>query len=840
MPRSFVEWNLETAGRHRLGVALAVVSMVISMAWVAVPSSAQDPVLDAERRLRLRPPMRATLPPTPERAAAAQVPAVGGAWTRLGAAPILNGQVASSPRKEVAGAVEVVVAHPSDADVLWIGTVNGGVFRTENASAPSPIWTPLAEGLGALSVGALDLDPASVAGASDRDATPPNGETAPTLVFGVGRTSSFGSFGSPRRGLFRSTDGGDSWTPLDPGMAGRNIAGVATRGEILIACADNADSGFVEDTGLFRSIDAGVGFGRLAGGSGVPSSAFCLDLAGDLDDPARLYAALVDISGSEDGIYASENTGETWRRISPATTNSRLGGASGAELAVGGGAGVLYAAICTGGRLAEVSRTADGGASWTLMGLPLTTEDAVFGAHPGGQCPPHLSLAAHPKEASVVFVGGDRQPSATENAPRPSFPNSIGADDFGARLFRGELTPQGTQWTSLAFCPPGVTTPACGTGRPADGSAPHADSRAMTFNADGELVETDDGGIYAHTDPDGTGGTWRTLNGSLSINEQHDVAYDPIAGIAISGNQDNGSANQRTPDDPAWILQAFGDGGDVAVGANDPAPGLSMRYFSSQSLQGALRAAFDADNNFVAGSARRLRLQALDAIRIAPQFVTPMVIHGADPTRIVFGGGNGVFESRDRGDTTRRISTDRVNAFGGRAICYGTASNPDVLYYGAGGDVFARSSPPPASPTRSLSYPGDRVIGCALDPDDARHVFVIDGSRVFESRDGGAAWDERSGDLSALEPGVLRSVAFVPSPGGDPAGDRLVVGGGEGVFIAFAATDFSIWQPLGSDLPPAPVFELVYDATDDALLAGTLGRGAYLLTPVRALALPTP
>lgn len=761
-------------------------------------------------------------------APAAEAQPVAGAWTSIGGSPIHNGQVSISPRDPVAGAVEVVVQDPGDPRTLWIGTVNGGVFRTTQADQAFPRWTSLTDDQGALSVSALDLDPTAA------------GST--TLVLGVGSTSSY-EVSSPLRGLFRSTDQGDNWTSLDSEMVGKNIKAVAARGQTLLACVDGADSGIVDDTGLYRSTDGGNDFERLDDpGSGVPATAFCIAMAGDPNDPTRLFAALVDVDGDDHGVYVSTSSGAGWTRITPTLTNTHrlLANATSVELAVGAGGQALFVAICEAGRLAEITRTLDDGATWTLLGRPLSLEDAIFGAHPGGQCGIHFSLAAHPTDPDVFFVGGDRQPSATETEVDPTFPNSIGADDFGARLFRGELTPQGTRWTSLAYCPPppGQTSSLCGIGSPSDSSAPHADSRHMLITAAGELLETDDGGIYLHSQPNGTNGRWRSLNGDLSLNEQHDIAYDPITDTVAVGNQDNGTARQINTNNPTWSMFFSGDGGDVAIAANDPMPGISTRYFSGQLLQGAVRAQFDANNQLVPQSVLELSLYPLDQIDIEPQFVTPTVVHGLDPTRLIFGGKNGVFESFDRGDSTRQISPETVSTSGGRAICYGHASNPEVLYFGTNDGVFSRRSASSA-PSRSASYPGQDAVGCSLDPNDAQRVFMVGASGVFESLDGAVTWQDRSGNLLGLDPGELRSIAVIPGAGAGNS-DRVVVGGGEGVYIAFESEGFAIWRPLGSGLPPAPVFELIYDLNDDILIAGTLGRGAHAFNGIRTSRPPTP
>ena len=63
-----------------------------------------------------------------------------------GPRPITGGQVENvTPNNEVAGAVHTIVAHPADADTLWIGTVNGGIWRTIERHVGSPTWTPLTD-----------------------------------------------------------------------------------------------------------------------------------------------------------------------------------------------------------------------------------------------------------------------------------------------------------------------------------------------------------------------------------------------------------------------------------------------------------------------------------------------------------------------------------------------------------------------------------------------------------------------------------------------------------------------------------------------------------------------
>jgi hypothetical protein len=66
----------------------------------------------------------------------------------------------------VTGAVNGLAPHPTNPDILYLGAVNGGLWRTTNATAAEPVWTPLIDAQGALNIGrdALQFDPTDATG----------------------------------------------------------------------------------------------------------------------------------------------------------------------------------------------------------------------------------------------------------------------------------------------------------------------------------------------------------------------------------------------------------------------------------------------------------------------------------------------------------------------------------------------------------------------------------------------------------------------------------------------------------------------------------------------------
>jgi len=711
---------------------------------------------------------------------------VGGVWQVLGPGPSQNGQVENIVNREVVGAVNALAPHPSNADILYIGAVNGGVWRTLNASAASPSWDRLTDRQRSMSVGALELDPTDA--------------TSQTLVAGAGRTSSLGGLGGALTGLLRSTNGGATWAVIgQTELSGRTISGLAPRGVNILA-ATNA--------GIFRSTNSGQSFALATGAPTVNIS----DLTGDPTTLTRLYAVA---NGSIRGIYASSDTGATWAKVSDAAVDAAILSGGKVELAIGRSNNVFAAIVGSGGRLAEVAYSSNSGGSWSFLGVPTTVErnGAIFGAHAGGQGNLHLSIAADSTDSDVVYIGGDRQPTFGEGqAGDPGFPNSLGARDFSGRLFRGDASlPAASRWASITHS---------GTD---NNSSPHADSRDMAIDAAGNLLQSDDGGVYRRTSPLNASGRWLSVNGSLQTTEYHGVAYDAVADRVIGGAQDTGTTEQISLTGKIFNSVSTGDGGVPAVEDRSSAT-LSTRYSSFQNLAQFRRRTFNSANVVQAQTFPPFALLNASPAMVQ-QFYTPIAVNEASGTRVLIGANNGIYESFDQGSTITRIATTRINQIAGRPIVYGAPGNPELLFTASGAGLFLR--------TAALALPAQiattatTVRDVAVDPDSPTRLFALETSTVSFSSNGGTSFANITANLSTFDPGELRSMAFVPSAGGD----ALVVSSDRGVFVSFDSGGFAAWARLGVDLPNVPVFELEYDGTDDVLIAGTLGRGIWKLQP---------
>src|SRR3984893_9888055 len=130
-------------------------------------------------------------------------------WVEEGPGPILNGQTQGLPDNPVAGAINAIAASRTNPDLVYVGTVNGGIWKTNNATAATPSWSRITgRRLPALSINSVAISPVK----------------SNTLFAGTGSTSSFAFDGSPGFGVARSTDGGRTWSVLaQDTFAGRPI-----------------------------------------------------------------------------------------------------------------------------------------------------------------------------------------------------------------------------------------------------------------------------------------------------------------------------------------------------------------------------------------------------------------------------------------------------------------------------------------------------------------------------------------------------------------------------------------------------------------------------------------
>jgi hypothetical protein len=730
-------------------------------------------------------------------------------WTEQGPGPILGefNAVIPSQNNVAGGAVNAVAADPSNANIVWAATVGGGVWKTTDANDANPIWTPLTDAsLPFLSTISIAISPFS----------------SSTVYVGTGSTSSDGSQGVAF-GIARTTDGGSSWTFAGPiNLRIRKVLAtpiMATGGEVILACTLSGNS---STRGLYRSDDGGSTYTRVSGmaGSGLPTLGVG-DLVEDPGVPNRIYAAIPG-GGAGGGVYKSEDGGLTWSQVNSGL--SGFGSAIRAKLAAHFDASndVVYAMfVNSSGGLAGVFRSGDQGASWVSLGAPSPQ------IYPGAQGSVHGALAADPTDPNVVYIAGDRQD--------PPFPNANGATSFSDNSFRGTFSPSGTSWATLDE-------------NGSNGTSPHPDSRSWAFDANGNLLQSNDGGVYRLNNPSNPASRiWVSINGNLRVTEFHSISFDPLSKVIFGGTQDNGTpvqevGNKFTSDD----FQG-GDGGVVGVDGNQTMhAGTTIRYTSSQFFHNFIRSTWDGHNNFlgftlnglniVAGAGSGMTLSQFDP---NIQFYQPFVINNIDQRRMLIGTAQ-FYESLNQGDSLTDLGGFNGFFVGngsqvfGQSMVYGGSIgkvvNADVFYGGIGPQIeFREHMGDPLSVVPG--YVGAAVSTIAMNPRDYRNIYVVDtNSQVWVTFDKGATFSNITLNLGTLSPQI--QTLIVLSPTADPTTNVLVAGGIGGVWALNNPTSSptTTWAALGTNMPHTIVQDLHFDSISNVLVAGTLGRGAWTLS----------
>ncbi len=730
----------------------------------------------------------------------AGTPVPGGDWVAQGPRPIRDlaglgensGAKGIAPDYPVEGSVYDVAPHPTNHDIIYAAGPNGGIWKTVNATSTNISWIPLTDQQPALSIGCLEFDP-----------TDP---TFQTLVAGFGGYSSGGSYSggmySERLGLLRTTDGGGSWQQIFPtNLLGAHLTSVAARGNVLLAA-----SGFYNDTttkGLYRSTNGGLSFSKLSG-SGVLPVGDADSLASVPNSPNRLYVAIRSSATTCD-IYRTDDTGANWTptALLPLTntgpaTNSRV------WLTVHNTNGfeVVYVLVLKTDYSGYVFFSTNAGDNWQPAGQISNYSGSYT----------HSSFAADPLDPLLTYVGGtgfnvrrvDRSKGATNNI------ELTGYYVLGKRSV-------------------------------------HVDSHSIKFDAYGNLIEVNDGGIYLlprlaattganGVTPVGDDG-WRSLIGNLQLTEFWTIAYDSLSKTLFGGSQDNGLAEQRSSGSKPWDMVYGGDSFKVAIDTRS-SPGYSIRYYSASYLTPATNISDTRIwllSKWAYGSGEPVATNTMPlSVLTGGPFVAgsfAMEINTVDPRRLIICDAYTLFESTDQGQTARKALPNEslFNQFS-RMVYGGVLNgvpNPDVIW--AGGTNYGTNGPYVIALRTNAAYPftfilskmTNEPIGIVANPSNWREAFYLTKSNIFQSINAGQNWSDITANL--YKGARFQTLEFLPLP----SGDALAVGTDDGVYITRLSSVPKWWTRLGSSLPRAMARSLHYDPSDQILAVGTFGRGAW-------------
>jgi len=261
------------------------------------------------------------------------------------------------------GRVATVAGTDLDPALFYAGAAGGGVWKSANGGSN---WRPVFDKAGSQSIGAI-----AISSRDKNDVWVGTGEPWPRNDV------------IPGDGIYHSTDGGQNWAHLglaQTSQIARVLLDPRDAKRIVVAALGDPFRDSTE-RGVFRSTDGGTSWTKtLYAGPSVGAS----DLAMDPKNPDVLYAGMwrfrrsawhLTSGGADDGIYKSTDGGVTWKRIAgsglPAGATGRI------ALAIApSDAKRIYALVESSDGL--LWRSDDAGATWKLTSTNTLINERPF------------------------------------------------------------------------------------------------------------------------------------------------------------------------------------------------------------------------------------------------------------------------------------------------------------------------------------------------------------------------------------------------------------------------------------------------------------------------------
>ncbi len=265
----------------------------------------------------------------------------------------------------VSGRISDVAVDPRNRSVWYVGVASGNVWKTENRGTT---WTPIFDDYGSYSIGAVTVDGLN-----------------PDIVWvGTGENASQRSAGYGD-GIYKSVDGGATFRRMGLERS-EHIGDVLVdprNSDVVYAASQGPLWASGGDRGLFKTTDGGETWERILH---VSENTGIADIVFDLHNPDIVYAAsyqrrrhvgILVAGGPEGRIFKSTDAGATWTEIMDGIPTGDLGRIA---LEVSPHQpGVVYALVAAQDEESGFFRSSDYGESWTKQSEYIVVDPQYYG-----------------------------------------------------------------------------------------------------------------------------------------------------------------------------------------------------------------------------------------------------------------------------------------------------------------------------------------------------------------------------------------------------------------------------------------------------------------------------
>jgi len=685
---------------------------------------------------------------------------------------------------------------------LYVGSASGGVWRSNDGGTT---FEPIFDKEPVQSIGAIAVDP----------------ENWKNVWVGTGEswTRNTVSIGN---GIYRSTDGGETWTNVGLPESERIVRIIVhpRDGNTVYACVPGKLWSDSPDRGVYKTTDGGKTWSLVLEGPNLSTG--CSGLTMDPKNPDVLLA----------GLWDFRRKGWTFR--------------SGGDSPDAPSGSALY-------------RTADGGRTWTQL---TATSNKGLPAGPWGRTEVEIA----PSDARVVYAlieskdsalyrsddGGatwERRDDSQNVVWRPFYFGRLVVDPLVAdRVFKPDLDLIVSEDGGRSFA--------------RTGGGAHGDWHDLWIDPHNpaHIVGGDDGGLWISWDG---GSRWWKCN-NLPVSQFYHVSVDDQDPYKVYGGlQDNAawvgdSAYPGGITNSRWENLYNGDGFWMLVDPSD------SRYVYAES-QGGYIGRVDRQTH----ATRDIQPKARYKEKLRFNWNTPIL---ASPTHkgTIYIGAQFLFRSRDRGDTWERISPDlttndpqkqKQEESGGVTVDNSSAEMHTTIYSISespkdGNLIWVGTDDGNLQITRNGGKTWTNVVSNVPGLPKYSWVSWVEASR-FDAGTAYAAFDRHTfGDMT---PWVYETTDYgktwtrIVSPEKGVRGHAHVIKEDTvKPHLLFLGTEMGLWISIdggatwaefkGGDFPNVPVRDLQVHPRDNDLVLATHGRGIWIvddLTPLRALTTDT-
>src|SRR5436190_6710121 len=693
-----------------------------------------------------------------------------------------------------AGRVSVIVGIPGDPYTMYVSGANGGIFKTTNGGTT---WKPIFDEQDVISIGAIELAPSN-----------------PEIIYvGTGEENprNNASFGN---GVYRSNDGGDTWTHIGLEDSDRiaRIRVDAHNPDVVYACGMGHEWGPNEQRGVFKTVDGGKNWKRQLY---IDAQTGCSDIDVDPTNFDVIYAGMwtyrrwawhLESGGGETALYKSTDGGANWKKLTNGipTMLDRIG------LAVARSEpDTVYMVSETQNYDGELWRSDDAGATWRVV-----SKDPNINFRPFY----YADIRVDPSDPNRVYA----------------LSGSLYLSEDSGRTFR------------------------------TIGRDVHGDHQALWIDPKDSkrVLSGSDGGFQVSYD--GTK-NFAVLN-SVPFTQFYHISYDLEMPYHVCGGlQDNGTwcgtVNSLATEGIRkndWFVVGGGDGFFAVPDLKEP-----WRVYTD--LQGGVISVTDTRT----GAERAIspypnRIgsvgDAMEGHKYRYNWNSPIAL-GPDGQTVYF-GGNVLFKSTNHGQSWEAISPDlstndksKQKSSGGPIVVDNTAAefhctilaiapsmiDPNVIWVGTDDGNVQVTRDGGKTWTNVVKNIGGLAPNAWIPDLEASHVDAGTAyvpadhhqdndytAYFFKTTDFGKTWTRLNLNLPAAKTGWAHVIR-------EDAKNRNVLYAGTelGLWVSFDGG--SRWTSLRQNMPPVPVRDIRIHPRDNDLIVATHGRGLYILDDITPL-----